>query len=74
MAFGYTFLDFAKDHGTAFYTLFNKDRKMILKHEIPLASKRMIHDFIMTENYIMIPDLPMEFKPEETVKNSKFIF
>lgn len=74
LAFGYCFTDFSKPTGSAFYTLFNKDRKMIVKHEIPLASKRMIHDFIMTENYIMIPDLPMEFKPEATVKESKFIF
>lgn len=74
LAFGYGFTDFSNPTGSAFYTLFNKDRKMMLSHEIPLASKRMIHDFIMTENYIMIPDLPMEFKPEETVKNSKFIF
>ena len=47
---------------------------MLAKHQIPLLTKRMIHDFIMTENYIMIPDLPMEFKPEATVKESKFIF
>jgi carotenoid cleavage dioxygenase-like enzyme len=47
---------------------------MVLKHEIELESKRMIHDFIITENHIIIPDLPMEFNPEKMALESKFIF
>lgn len=34
----------------------------------------MVHDFMITENYIIIPDSPLEFKPEACVKENKFIF
>ena len=41
---------------------------------IPISSRRMIHDFMITENYIIIPDSPLEFNPEAPIKESKFIF
>ena len=56
------------------YSLFNKDRKLILHTNIPIESPRMVHDFMMTENYVIIPDSPLEFKPEVMIKESKFIF
>ena len=34
----------------------------------------MIHDFLITENYVIIPDLPLEFNPPKAVKNKGFVF
>jgi carotenoid cleavage dioxygenase-like enzyme len=60
--------------GAIHYSLFNKDRKLLHYTNIPIESPRMVHDFMMTENYIIIPDSPLEFKPEAMIKESKFIF
>jgi len=42
--------------------------------DIPITSMRMIHDFPATENYIIIPDLPLEFKPDVAVKEGGSVF
>lgn len=34
----------------------------------------MIHDFQITEKYLVIPDLPMEFNPKDAVKLNQFVF
>lgn len=34
----------------------------------------MIHDFMITENYVIFPDLPLELNPPKAVKNKGFIF
>lgn len=60
--------------GAVSYSLFNKDRKLLLSTVIPVTSPRMIHDFIITQNHIIIPDSPMELRPDLTVKESKFLF
>lgn len=34
----------------------------------------MIHEFLITEKYAIVPDLPMEFDPKGAVKEGRFIF
>jgi carotenoid cleavage dioxygenase len=34
----------------------------------------MIHEFLITEKYAIVPDLPMEFDPKGAVKEKRFIF
>lgn len=41
--------------------------------DVPISSGRMIHDFAITENYVIFPDLPMEFRPDLVLKG-KFVF
>lgn len=34
----------------------------------------MIHEFLITEKYAIVPDLPLEFDPKGAVKEKRFIF
>lgn len=56
------------------YSLFDKDRKLLSYIQIPITSVRFLHDFAATENYVIIPDLPMEQNPDHCVKGNKFIY
>jgi carotenoid cleavage dioxygenase-like enzyme len=56
------------------YSLFDKNRKLLSYVKIPIASVRFLHDFAATENFVIIPDLPMELNPKHCVKESKFIY
>jgi carotenoid cleavage dioxygenase len=56
------------------YTLIDKNRKLINKLDVKITSMRMIHDFPITENYVILPDLPLEFKPEKAMKEGGFAF
>lgn len=69
LAFGY---DVEGKSGINF-SVINKDRKVTSSVSIPLTSPRMIHDFAVTENYAIFPDLPMEFRPDLCMKG-KFLF
>lgn len=56
------------------YSLFDKSRKLKFKTEIPITSVRMVHDFLATENLIIVPDLPLEAVPKEAVMQKRFLF
>lgn len=69
MAFGYG----VEGKPVIQHSVFNKDRKCTSYVSVPITSPRMIHDFMITENYSIMPDLPMELRPDLCFKN-KFIF
>lgn len=52
----------------------DKNRKMTRNFEVPITSPRMVHDFVITKKYIMIPDHPIEFDPKRAVKENQFVF
>lgn len=42
--------------------------------KIPLLSPRMLHDFIITSKFAVIPDLPLEYDPPGAIKHKRFLF
>lgn len=44
---------------------------MITSLNIPISSERMLHDFAITENHIIIPDLPMESNAEKVITGER---
>jgi len=69
------FLAFGYDGktGVVHYSLINEKRKLVSKMDIPLTCPRMIHDFGITENYIIVPDLPIEFDIKTAIKEGKSV-
>ena len=57
MAFGYGI----EGKPVVHFSLINKDKKVISTFDCPLTSRRMIHDFGATENYVTFIDLPFKF-------------
>jgi 9-cis-epoxycarotenoid dioxygenase len=68
MAFGYD-----AEKALIHYSLINKNRKVVSNLKIPISSPRMVHDFAITENYVILPDNPMELRPDMCLQG-KFIF
>jgi len=56
------------------YSVFDIDRVLTKSYKIPITSIRMIHDFVITQNYLVVPDLPVEFDPERAIKEKKGVF
>ena len=45
------------------YSLINKNRELTNYVKVRITSARMIHDMLITENYMIFPDLPAELSP-----------
>lgn len=56
------------------YRVISKDGFMHDPVPITIPAPIMMHDFAITENYAIIMDLPLHFKPKEMVKEKKIIF
>ncbi|XP_058225268.1 carotenoid 9,10(9',10')-cleavage dioxygenase 1-like isoform X2 [Rhododendron vialii] len=56
------------------YRVISKDGFMQDPVPITISEPIMMHDFAITENYAIIMDLPMYFRPKEMVKDNKLIF
>ncbi|KAK1358615.1 hypothetical protein POM88_043089 [Heracleum sosnowskyi] len=56
------------------YMVFSKDGFMNDPVLITIADPIMMHDFAITENYAIIMDLPLYFRPKEMVTQKKLIF
>ncbi|KAL2933283.1 Carotenoid 9 10(9' 10')-cleavage dioxygenase 1 [Bienertia sinuspersici] len=56
------------------YRVISKDGFMHDPVPITIPAPIMMHDFAITENYALIMDLPLYFRPKEMVKEKKIIF
>jgi carotenoid cleavage dioxygenase-like enzyme len=68
------FMAFAYDRFIPFVncSYFDKNRNLVSYTKIPVDSCRMLHDFVNTEHYIIIPDLPMEANPKNCLNGKWF--
>ena len=43
-------------------------------YDIPLLCSRMVHEFLITEKYAIVPDLPVEFDIKGAIKFKRSLF
>lgn len=53
-----------------YYSAFNEKRERTASTKVKISSPRMIHDFSITENYIIFPDLPLEVRGDLAIRKS----
>lgn len=56
------------------FSVMNQYKRIISTMKVPITSPRMIHDFQITQNHVIFPDLPLEFDPAGAVKKNRFVF
>lgn len=61
---------YAPGKDVVYVTVMDKNRKLRHSYEVQVTNSRMIHDLHITEKYVIIPDLPMEFNPKDAVKKN----
>ena len=55
-------------------TIFDKNKQFVSKVTVRLTNVRMAHDFPLTKNYAVFPDLPIEFSMGHALWNKSFVF
>jgi len=55
-------------------SVFDGKRSIKSSVTIPTLSPRMVHEFLITQKYAILPDLPLEFDPKGAIKEKRFIF
>ena len=55
-------------------SVFSQARQLEHHLKINLTNVRMIHDFMITERFAIVPDLPLEMDPPGACKNKRFLF
>jgi len=52
-----------KKEGSVHLTVVDQNNNCKESVIVNLESPRILHDFLLTKNYCIIPDMPLEFKP-----------
>lgn len=67
-------LTYKAGSNTIKYYRFDNERILMNKVEAETVNSRMIHDMQITDDYIIIPDLPIEFDPKKAIKENTGVY